>query len=204
MHDFEKFYYQEIRFVLASVDIRDSPDIYALSFFVSDVDEDPRYSVLQLGYNTLTRVAECTPSAADAEEARWNFTFWFQNELALVGQPRTKGRELLEDGLKEKSLWYSDEEEDIASACPSRATSPHTLPMPAFGSPRRSKTTGSSAVCLPSDPIVVHGLESYDEIALQTRVANSYGGQQNSKNRLRFCTSWRCYGKNLEKIDSLH
>lgn len=178
MNDFERFCYQEICSALASVEPQGSPDIYALSFFINDVDDDPRYPVLQLGYNTLTRVAECTPSASDAEEARWNFAFWFQNELALVGQPGTKGRQLLEDWLKENGLWYSDEEEDIDFERCMRIASAITAYF-IDACVRVARALHENGIIeqyfFRPIPILVHELEYYDEIALQTRSANPPG-----------------------------
>lgn len=112
MNDFEKLSYDEISAALASIDTVSTPDIYAVSFYVSDVDDDPRYPILQLGFNTRTRVAESTASASSVDEATWNYAFWLQNELRFVGEVGTQGRQLLEDLLKTKGLWYSDEEED--------------------------------------------------------------------------------------------
>ena len=50
-----------------------------------DLDDDPRHPILQLGYNTLTHLKERTPSASGAEEAKWNYAFWLQNELTFIG-----------------------------------------------------------------------------------------------------------------------
>jgi hypothetical protein len=178
MNDFEQFSYKKISAALANIDSSAIPDIYALSFFIYDDDDDPRYPVLQLGYNTRTHLAECTPSASNAEEAKWNFAFWLQNGLEFIGNPETESAQLLEELLKARGLWYSDEDEEadfdrcmrigseittyFVDACVriARALHENGVIQQHFGRPI---------------PIVVHELEYYDEIAAQTRLANPSG-----------------------------
>jgi len=179
MHDFEKFACTEISNALARIDAAAVPDIYALSFFVDDADGDPRYPWLQLGYNTRAQAtASIPPAASDAAEAKWNFAFWLQNELAFIGEPGTEGRQLLERALKAEGLWYTDEEEAgdfercmlvadritayFVDACVRIAQALHASGAIAerFGHPV---------------PIIVHELEYYDQIAIQTQAANPPG-----------------------------
>lgn len=178
MNDFERFFYSHISAALAGIDKSTSADIYALSFFIYDTDDDPRYPVLQLGYNTLTHCAECTTSASSADEAKWNFAFWLQNELKFLGEPGTEGGRLLEEFLKTKGHWYSDEDEeadfdrcmrlgtditvDFVDACVRIAQELHKNGVieQHFSRPI---------------PVIVHELEYYDEIAKQTRLANPPG-----------------------------
>ena len=178
MNDFERFAYEQICTALANVDTGVGPDIYALSFYVFDIDDDPRYPVLQLGYNTLARARACAPSASSAEEAKWNFAFWLQNELKFIGEPETQGGLLLEGYLKASGLWYSDGDEEadfdqcmqiadritsyFVEACVRIAQALHTT-----GVIERKFSTPI--------PIIVHELEYYDEIAMQTRRANPPG-----------------------------
>ncbi|MBQ5938552.1 hypothetical protein [Massilia sp. AB1] len=178
MNEFEKFAYNEICTALADIDSRIAPDNYVLSFFVFDADDDPRRPVLQLGYNTRTRVSESIPFASSAEEATWNFAFWLQNELRFIGEPGTKGGQLLEDVLAKKGLWYSDEDDEadfdrctqvgeeitayFVDACVRIAQALHASGV--------IERRFSRAL-----PIIVHELEYYDEIARQTRLANPAG-----------------------------
>ena len=55
MNDFEQLFYSQISAALANIDKSTIRDIYALSFFIYDKDDDPRYPILQLGYNTLRK-----------------------------------------------------------------------------------------------------------------------------------------------------
>ncbi len=178
MNEFEKFAYDEICTALANVDTSVNPDIYVLSFYVFNIDDDPRYPVLQLGYNTLAHAMASAPSASGIEEAKWNFAFWLQNELKFIAEPETPGRLLLEGQLKSSGLWYSDEEEEadfdqcmqiadritayFADACVRIAQALHAT--------RVIERTFSKPV-----PIVVHELEYCDEIAMQTCRANPPG-----------------------------
>jgi hypothetical protein len=178
MNDFEKLSYKKICAALADIDTSAIPDIYVLSFFVYDNNDDPRYPVLQLGYNTLKRVADSASSASSAfnvEEAKWNFAFWLQNELEFIGLPGTEDAQLLEELLKSRSLWYTDEDEEadfdrcmqigsditayFVEACVriARALHENGVIEQQFSRPI---------------PVVVHELEYYDEIAVQTRSAN--------------------------------
>jgi len=178
MNDFEQFSYNKIAAALADIDTSAIPDIYALSFFIYDTDDDPRYPVLQLGYNTLKHVADSTASASSVEEAKWNFAFWLQNELEFIGVPETEDAQLLEELLRSRSLWYTDEDEEadfdrcmqigsditagFVDACIriARALHQNGVIEQQFSRPI---------------PVVVHELEYYDEIAVQTRSANPLG-----------------------------
>jgi hypothetical protein len=72
------------------------------------------------------RVAETTPApgqapgwpiASSADEARWNFAFWLQNELGHLGDPDKdpEGAALGADWIHEQGLWYTDEEDERES-----------------------------------------------------------------------------------------
>jgi hypothetical protein len=175
MNDFEQFAYREISAALVKIDPSTTADIYVLSFFLYDEDDDPRYPVLRLGYNTQTYLTESKHSASSAREAKWNFAFWLQNELKSVGKPSSEGSKLLEVVLKARGLWYSKEDEkddfdrcmqigdDITAyfvdACVRVAQALHEKGVIVQNFSR-------------SIPIVVHELEYYDEIAIQTRSAN--------------------------------
>ena len=178
MNDFEKFAYSAICAALANIDTAIKPDIYALSFFVDDLDDDPRFPVLQLGYNTRTRVAEQRPFASDSKEATWNFAFWLQNELKYIGEPGTEGGLLLEVLFKTEGLWYSDEEEDDDFDRCMQIASDITACF-VKSCVRIAQTLHSDGVIVEQFsvplPIIVHELEYYDAIAVQTRSANPAG-----------------------------
>lgn len=178
MNDFEQFSYREISAALASIDTSTITDIYALSFFIHDKEDDPRYPVLQLGYNTLAHLAACTSSASSAEEAKWNFAFWLQNELKVIGAPETEGGRLLGDLLRARGLWYSNEDENADFDRCMRIGSDITACF-VDASVRVARALYENSVIQQyfsrPIPIVVHELEYYDQIAVQTRSANPPG-----------------------------
>ncbi len=53
-------------------------DIYAISLFVYDWDDDPFWPTVTLGYNTEKQYQESIAETSDEDEARWNFAFWLQ------------------------------------------------------------------------------------------------------------------------------
>jgi hypothetical protein len=187
MNDFEKFAYDQICDALATIDAQSTADIYVLSFYIYDVNDDPRRPVLQFGYNTRARLAECTPAddelpgwpvASNAQEAKWNFAFWLQNELTSVGETGSEGERLLEAALKAKALWYSDEDEETDfDGCDKFARGITDYFVDA--SVRIARALHASGVIEQrfsiAIPIVVHELEYYDQIGLQTRLANPPG-----------------------------
>lgn len=185
MNDFEKFFYSEISAALATIETSIVPDIYALSFFIFDLDGDPRHPILQLGYNTLTRLKECTPSASGAEEAKWNYAFWLQNELTFIGEPDTEGGQLLEELLKGRGLWYSDEDEEADFDQCMRTGSGITAYF-VDTCVRIARALHENGVIERQFsrpiPIVVHELEYHDAIAVQTRSANPPGLAQEFEN----------------------
>lgn len=178
MNDFEQFSYEKISAALADINTSAIPDIYALSFFIYDYDDDPRYPVLQLGYNTLKQVADSTTSASSVEEAKWNFAFWLQNELEFIGVTETEEAQLLEEFLKSRSLWYTDEDEEADFDRCMRIDSDITAYF-VDACVRIARALHENGVVeqqfFRPVPVVVHELEYYDEIAIQTRSANPPG-----------------------------
>ncbi|MER6178203.1 hypothetical protein [Streptosporangium sp. NPDC001681] len=72
---------------LSSIPAADAPDIYAISFYIHDEDDDPQRPTLTIGYNTESQVRQVTdPSGRypDPAEARWNYAYWLQNELVVI------------------------------------------------------------------------------------------------------------------------
>ncbi|MYT10571.1 MULTISPECIES: hypothetical protein [Streptomyces] len=70
---------------LASISAADAGDIYAVSFLIHNEDDDPRQPTLTVGYNTETQARRSIRDASEQAEARWNYAFWLQNELTVVG-----------------------------------------------------------------------------------------------------------------------
>lgn len=60
-------------------------DIYAISLFVYDDDDNPCKPTVTLGYNTERQVHAETANAFGENEARWNYAFWIQNSCFEFG-----------------------------------------------------------------------------------------------------------------------
>jgi hypothetical protein len=187
MNDFEKFAYDEICTALADIDVDILPDIYVLSFYIFDLDDDPRHPILQVGYNTRSRALACTPAAgqaprwpiaSNAGEAKWNYAFWLQNELTFIGEPDTQGERLLQESLKAQGLWYSDEDEEADfDRCTPIANDISAEFMAACA--RIAQALHASGIIekrfTRPIPIIVHRLDYYDEITACTTAANPPG-----------------------------
>jgi hypothetical protein len=92
-------------------------DIYAISFWKDNIDDDPRKPIITVGYNTMAQWEACTPKstwvpgqgwASDSDEAKWNFAFWLQNELLIIGENDPK----FDAWIKQLPYYYTDEEND--------------------------------------------------------------------------------------------
>ena len=110
--------YDRIKSAISNFDENILQDIYAISFFKSNQNDDPRQPLLVVGYNTISRWTECTPKprqeaewpiASDREEAKWNFAFWLQNEELVIGGQNYDPVSCWVKGL---SYYYTEEQEE--------------------------------------------------------------------------------------------
>lgn len=185
MKGFEEYAIKHIKATLAEEPMESILDVYAISFYIYDHEDDPRYPTLTLGYNTNARCQSCTPEpgkkgreiAYDAGEAKWNFAFWLQNDLLLLGEPESESGKLCEQWIKDQGLWYSDEEFDDAP------TEEHCYDL----GDKITQFFVDSCVNIAKQlheerfiidlfgrqiPIIIHELEYYEAIANQTKEAN--------------------------------
>src|SRR3954469_8576263 len=91
-----------------------APDVYVVSLLVYDEEDDPRLPTVTVGFNTEARVAATMADASDADEARWNFAFWLQNELGVLGDSDRdpNGAAQREAWIRRQGLWYDDEADE--------------------------------------------------------------------------------------------
>ncbi|MFD8390816.1 hypothetical protein ACFV2N_16785 [Streptomyces sp. NPDC059680] len=87
--------------------------IYAVTFRVDSVDQDPRFPYVAIGYTTEADAAASADKASDAWEARWSYAFFPETGLEGV---RNVGRD--PDGAQShrqeavsRGLWYEDDDE---------------------------------------------------------------------------------------------
>ncbi len=92
----------------------EASDIYALSFWVYTNEDDPLLQVIDFNYNTRSQCKNSSDEASSIDEAKWNFAFWLQNEIALIGgEDDPIGAELraawLFEGGQELAIQIEDE-----------------------------------------------------------------------------------------------
>lgn len=88
---------------IASVQL---PDIYAISFLNYPEEDDPRYSKITIGYNTFDHFTKMTPRASSEMEAKWNYAFWLQNEMGVLGGMDDT---ILKRWFEQSEFFYSEE-----------------------------------------------------------------------------------------------
>jgi ABC-type molybdate transport system substrate-binding protein len=168
---------------LSSIPASQAPEIYAVSFLIDNTDDDPRLPTLLIGYNTETQMRQAISAgrASDPAEACWNYAFWLQNQLTAIGDPAhdPDGAAAREQWIRHLGLWYDEPADDanwltvvgplaqqieahFNTACTHLARTLHTTGVitATFGRPV---------------PILVHELEYYEQIAVQTESANPPG-----------------------------
>ncbi|MFF2853020.1 hypothetical protein ACFVT5_43085 [Streptomyces sp. NPDC058001] len=95
---------------LVSIPAADAGDIYAVSFLIVNEDDDPRQPTLTVGYNTEAQARHSILDASDQAEARWNYAFWIQNQLTVVGDLTSDpgGAIARQEWITELGLWYEE------------------------------------------------------------------------------------------------
>ncbi|MFJ9381088.1 hypothetical protein [Streptomyces sp. NPDC101455] len=166
---------------LTSIPAAEASDIYVVSFFIDNEDDDPRQPTLTIGYNTESQFQLSIPAASDEAEARWNYAFWLQNELTVIGDRAADpdGAMARQAWITELGLWYEPPtnpddwltivgpiaaqiEGSFNQACVRLALGLHTTGL-------IEKAVGRSV------PVILHELEYYEGIARRTQAANPSG-----------------------------
>ena len=102
---FESFYAKAEK-AIKKIGKQDIKDIYAISFWKDNLEDDPRCPVITIGYNTLTQVEAAKKNASSPMEAKWNYAFWLQNEIGTIGGNDKNLRQY----FKETNLFYTQQE----------------------------------------------------------------------------------------------
>ena len=102
---FESFYAKAEK-AIKKIGKHDIKDIYAISFWKDNLEDDPRCPVITIGYNTLTQVEAAKKNASSPMEAKWNYAFWLQNEIGTIGGNDKNLRQY----FKETNLFYTQQE----------------------------------------------------------------------------------------------
>lgn len=171
MIDMEQILYEKVKSIMSTWT---EPDIYAVSFFVY-ANEEYTYgefdnvSEFLLSYNAES---DC-PGAGKRSEERWNYAYWRQDTTPIISPweptPETK---LLFDWYREQGIEDVGREDDD---CPHGPVGYYELLMLAAKVARRLQEEGFLKEKFGRPiPILVHGLEYYDDIFEATRLANPH------------------------------
>ena len=153
-------------------------DIYVISFFVYDMEDNPCKPTVTLGYNTEQEVIKNLKYADEQEveqEVRWNYAYWPQNVEGTYGVNETS-RTLIKEWILENNFLYMKHYNPFDTT---------TELMTELGKITDSfvqilievvKELHSSGVIRKKFkydiPILIHELEYYDKIAEQNIEAN--------------------------------
>lgn len=162
------------KLVISNIEKWTDPEIYAISLFVYNENDNPCKPTVTLGYNTETQVKEVLAIASDGQEARWNYAFWLQNDFLCFGSGETAKE--VKNWLAMKQLpYYEDDDgawnEDAAYDQTEEITKQFIEELievvtEIHQSGFLSQKFGREL------PILIHELEYYGEIAEQNIKAN--------------------------------
>ena len=153
------------------------PDIYAISLFVYDNNDNPCEPTFTLGYNTDSNYNNSIPNASGPLEARWNYAFWLQNSEFIFGEGETS--ESVKNWIIALNLPYFTYDEFFGNKMFDKMNeskfekitcefvSVLISVVKEFHETEFIKNTFSKHI-----PIIIHELEYYDEIAEQNIEAN--------------------------------
>lgn len=149
-------------------------DIYAISFYVSDMEDNPCKPTVSLSYNREEEVQK-NLKYTDEPEARWNYAFWPQNIETDFGYDKVSGK-LIKDWIKENQYPYksnynpfdtnSEQIKELQVITSSFVEILIEIVEEIHNSGILKEKFGKEI------PIIIHELEYYDTIAQQNIKAN--------------------------------
>ena len=153
----------------------DKSDIYAISLFVYDEDDNPCQPTVTLGYNTLTQFKSVIEYAWDENEAKWNYAFWLQNCELMFGTGESQI--VVESWLEKNGYPYIsneemfDDNEDIDEDELIQITEAFVNVL--IEIVQELHSSGFIKEQFGKDiPVLIHELEYYEKIAKQNLKAN--------------------------------
>lgn len=171
-------FFKEAAAALTAIPAVERPEIYAISFLVYDDQDDPRRPTLTIGTNTFSQWQESIDQASGTAEAKWNYAFWRQDQLAVLGEANTVSAMSISDWIKSLGLYYTDEEKgadfEKCSAIGEQITR-RFIEIACETAKALHAERVVEAIFNAPVPILIHELEYYDEIANQTDIANPRG-----------------------------
>ena len=170
------------KMIAESIEKWTDEDIYAVSLFVYDENDNPSKPTVTLGYNTERQVAEAFEEGfAEENEARWNYAFWLQNSFFEFGRGDTV--ENVKQWVIDNGFEYEEDDSEAEFGEDSEITEAFTaLLVDVVRELHEEKVL--TAKFGKELPILIHELEYYDEIAEQNVKAN---GEELVRDFTEFC-----------------
>lgn len=106
---FECFYTKATK-AIEKISKQGIKDIYAISFWKDNDEDDPRCPTITISYNTTSQVESEKEDASSTMEAKWNFAYWLQEDVATIGGNDKNLRQL----FKEEGWFYT--QRDLSKA----------------------------------------------------------------------------------------
>jgi hypothetical protein len=171
MGGLDSYIYDRVLSSLETLSQDERGEIYVVSLFVYDEGDDPRRPTITVGFNTEADAATATQET-DEQEARWNYAFFRQNQLALLfdSEADPAGAEVLT--RETETAGYSFPGDDATA---SEVTRPWFVANAVFAARRLHDQGDIKRIFGRSIPVIVHELEYYDAIATQNLAANPPG-----------------------------
>lgn len=159
----------------------DEKDIYAVSLFVYDDEDNPCKPTVVLGYNTESEYMKNIKFADSSQEARWNYVFWLQNNELSFGTDDTA--RIVRQWIISCGYPYDEDADSSESKRYMRITKAFTellaeIVQELHSSGFIQKTFGRDI------PILIHNLEYNNEIAELNMLANC---SDSIREFVRFC-----------------
>lgn len=153
----------------------DKSDIYAVSLFVYDMNDNPCEPVVVLGYNTMEQFQAEIPHADGEQEAKWNYAFWLQNEELSFGAGETQVyvKQWIEDmGYSYFTYQEMFEAEEEPEESQYEGITEAFIQMLVEVVKELHESNFIKEQFGRELPVLIHELEYYEEIAMQNLKAN--------------------------------
>ncbi|MFF7994731.1 hypothetical protein ACFZDG_33780 [Kitasatospora xanthocidica] len=166
---------------VTSISAAEAEDIYVVSFFIDNEKDDPRQPTLTIGYNTEAQFRRCIADASDEAEARWNYAFWLQNELTVIGDLTRDpdGAAARRQWINELGLWYDEPtnpQDWVTTVGSAAALIEANFNQACVQLARSLHDDGVIATIIGKPvPVILHELEYYEAIARRAEAANPPG-----------------------------
>jgi hypothetical protein len=170
--------FQTTSAAISSIDPEVRRNIYAVSFWMQDRDDDPRSPTVTVGFNTEVQVRTALAEASSEIEARWNYAYWLQNCLAIVCDPETDpvGYGLLPYWIThDLGAWFEDDDFSDGATVKGESITASFASLLVRVTKRLHGEGVIEATFGRSLPVLIHGLEYDGSDAARNHEANPVG-----------------------------